>query len=337
LGGYDTSRFDAKSTISIPMPGKQNNTLLVYLQSVSITGANSATWQNGPGAEYFRIDSALPQIVLPLEACEMFEKAFNLSWSDTLQLYIIDKLTRSRLRQEDAKVHFTIAAGPRGEGKVFTFPYRAFDLQLSPPLVNSTTYYFPLKRATSPSQYVLGRAFLQETHLIVDYDRANFSVSQAYSSGGTGTTGQILPIHDVTYVPLSGSGASPRPSSSSLPNALSPGLSTGAYAGIGVGLCFLGILVAGLLLSWKKKWLFFRKNGQATPGSIGKAELHAVDITMDIPRVEAMGKEHAELETVEPKHEVVGTVLLAIEGHDVVHELGGGEMRRSGSVARAAT
>jgi hypothetical protein len=66
-----------------------------------------------------------------------------------------------------------------------TLPYDAFDLQLSYPYLPNTTYadpskyYFPLRQAANETQYVLGRAFLQEAYLITDYERNNFSIHQA--------------------------------------------------------------------------------------------------------------------------------------------------------------
>jgi hypothetical protein len=60
-----------------------------------------------------------------------------------------------------------------------SIPYGAFDLTAQPPLVNTSTRYFALKRASNQTQYTLGRAFLQEAFLTVDYERHNFSLAQA--------------------------------------------------------------------------------------------------------------------------------------------------------------
>lgn len=65
-----------------------------------------------------------------------------------------------------------------------TLSYNSFDLNISWPYVGSDEYsnmtrrYFPLKRAANDTQYTLGRAFLQETYLIADYDRQSLNVSQ---------------------------------------------------------------------------------------------------------------------------------------------------------------
>ncbi|KAJ9656578.1 hypothetical protein H2201_008493 [Coniosporium apollinis] len=95
-------------------------------------------------------------------------------------------------------------------------PYGSFDLNASAPLFDTSTRYFPLKRAVNDSQYTLGRTFLQQAYVIVDYERSNFSVSQALFPDTS------IPLHIVPILPP-GEGSS------------SAGLSTAAIAGIVVG------------------------------------------------------------------------------------------------------
>ena len=71
--------------------------------------------------------------------------------------------------------------------------YRSFDLTAEYPIVNNATRYFPLKQAQNDSQYTLGRTFLQDAYVIADYDRSNFSVSQAVFHNGSNTQ-QIVAI-----------------------------------------------------------------------------------------------------------------------------------------------
>jgi hypothetical protein len=40
LGGYDTSRFNASTTLTVDMPSRQNNTLVVSLEFVSLVSQN---------------------------------------------------------------------------------------------------------------------------------------------------------------------------------------------------------------------------------------------------------------------------------------------------------
>lgn len=117
-------------------------------------------------------------------------------------------------------------------------------------------------------------------------------------------------------------------------------MSAGAYAGIGLGVGLAILIGVSILLSWKKKWFFFRKKTSDTQIKFEKEELHGEAI----PRVEVMEKERAELEdkslievmewevaelqTVESSHEASGTVIA---GHDMMHEMDANEMIRSRS------
>jgi hypothetical protein len=327
LGGFDASRFDPTTTASFRMPYPANTTLVVCLQLITILDTSTEMWPlpTKPGIpHHFRIDSVQPQISLPLDACTLFEKAFNLTWDDALQLYTIDQTTRIRLLQENAKVRFTLNEDCTGEGKPFTMSYAAFDLQLLPPLVNTTTYYFPLKRATDPAHYILGRAFLQEAYLIVDYERSNFSISQACVSGGEEI---VVPIYNSTYAPpIAGSTPAAKPPEATSTSAKP---SKGAYAGIGVGVGLLVLLAVLALLIWKQKWKFFRdKPSQQSQIHFEKSELdgESKSWTEHKAVVEAMGRETAELETVERSHEAFAP---AITGLDVTHEMDGDGVRRS--------
>lgn len=71
--------------------------------------------------------------------------------------------------------------------------YESFDLMAEYPIVNNQTRYFPLRQAQNDTQYTLGRAFLQDAYVIADYDRSNFSVSQAVFPNGSNTQ-QIVAI-----------------------------------------------------------------------------------------------------------------------------------------------
>lgn len=329
LGGYDTSRFDPNTTLNLPMPSNQNSTLVVHVQAIHLHGQTPvvATWlpPPGTGSLTFRIDSILPQIWLPIEACAIFEQAFGLVWNTTLAFYILDDATRSRLLKENPSVTFSVSDGGGRSATVknFTLPYSAFDHQLFPPLVIESFYYFPLKRAANPLQYLLGRVFLQETYITVNYERANFSISQAYPAGGSG---YVVPI------PSKIKNAAQKNDSRSINR--SPAL----YTGIGVAIGVAAIIAIGLQLSWKRQWGPFRKKNVVVLDSNVKPELHNDDVPRvkamekeraelpDRERVEAMERERGELETVEPRHEAGGLVS--------VHELEGRPFRRSESLSR---
>jgi hypothetical protein len=268
------------------MPGAFNSTLVATLNSIRIHGQSEVSWPEASRSNgiQVRIDTVSPQMWLPLEICMLFEKAFGLTWNDTLQLYLVDDDTHASLLRTNPSVSIKLS-GYGAATQSFVLPYSAFDLQVAPPLVESTTNYFPLKRASNPMQYMLGLTFLQEVYLLVDYERNLYSLSQLYPPGGPGN---VLPIYSTTEDP---------------PESKDTGLSKGAYAGIGVGVGLTVLMLLGLFISWRKGWGIFRKKPSA-PDMIEKAELHGEPVIRAKSAVEAMGRETKELEAVERSQEV---------------------------------
>ncbi|KAI4709979.1 hypothetical protein J4E89_005211 [Alternaria sp. Ai002NY15] len=303
----------------------------VSVSAISISNASSVwTPRSDPASSSadFEIDSTVPQLWLPDDACALFEKAFGLIWDDSLKLYLVNDTTRGRLLAEDPVVQFTLVSGEKSVN--YTFPYSAFNLRLTFPFVNSTTYYFPLKRASASARNMLGRTFLQETYVTVDYERLNFSLNQAYPDGGAA---QIIPIS-------SPSEETPAPAPPpSPPSNKSKGLSTAAYAGIGVGAGILALLAFCLIIAWKKRLGPFRHKTAPEKDHYIKSELHGDHK----PWVEAMEKERAELdaasgtqeaanretselETVENARELKGSGevgVAEVQGSILIHELPG--------------
>ncbi|KAF2032798.1 hypothetical protein EK21DRAFT_109539 [Setomelanomma holmii] len=154
----------------------------IDLSSISILGSTTVYWSAPTDSIIlaFRIESLISQNWVPEEACTIFETAFGIQWDDNLQLYIVNETTHDKLAWEKPSVSFSIGASRSARHHNYTLPYTAFDLRLAAPLANTTTYNFPPKRAADPSQYVLGRAFLQETYITIEYERGNLSLSQAY-------------------------------------------------------------------------------------------------------------------------------------------------------------
>ena len=131
-------------------------------------------------------------------------------------------------------------------------------LTVSPPLVlgNTSRRYFPLKRAANDSQYILGRAFLQEAYITVDYERGRFNVSQALWNDNFPADVRTIPSV-ASAGGVSDSSSTNTPSDS---NSGPSGLSTGAIAGIAVaGVAFVVILLALFFLLGRnrvyKKWM----------------------------------------------------------------------------------
>lgn len=135
--------------------------LVVVLQSISYSGSDSATLLSDP-IDIF-IDSTDPNFWLPDSVCDAFEEAFGLTMDETSGLYLINDTQHTNLVNSDAEVTFRLSDVTTGGDSVrIVLPYDAFDLTAEYPLVDNTSYYFPLKRAANETQYTLGRAFLQE-------------------------------------------------------------------------------------------------------------------------------------------------------------------------------
>lgn len=159
FSGYDTSRFTPNS-VSFTMAGDITRDLVVYLQSIDYSGPSSSTLLSNPILIF--IDSTDPNLWLPGSVCDAFEQAFGLTLDSQTGLYLMDEAQNTKLRNDNPQVSFKLANTPGGATVTVTLPYAAFALTAAPPLVSSTSYYFPLKRAANSTQYTLGRTFLQE-------------------------------------------------------------------------------------------------------------------------------------------------------------------------------
>jgi hypothetical protein len=158
LGGYDASKFD-ENGITWSFNEEDVRDLTVQVSSISVTNSSITSSLLSSPVSMF-IDSTVPYIWLPLDACKQFEKAFNLTWDNNTQLYLLDDKKHTALLSQNSSVVFTLQNG--GSSVNITLPYAAFDLTASYPLVANPTRYFPLKRAKNKNQYTLGRTFLQE-------------------------------------------------------------------------------------------------------------------------------------------------------------------------------
>lgn len=259
LGGVDANRF-TPNNLSFTL--NSNYAPLVAINSISVSSSADdlpSNWNVNPmnlmddsEASVFTIDSSTPYLWLPGPVCDKFAAALNLTYNETLDLYIFanDSTSPDILQSWNLTFSFEIGNLPGSSENVkLTLPYSAFNVDLSygfpgfdgnytsPPLP-----YFPVRRATDDTQYILGRAFLQETYLMVDYERNSFSLSQAVITEEA--------INNVNLLAIT------RPSDSIFPGPNSDGsggLSTGAKAGIGVGVG-LAVVLIGVLI-----WFLVRR------------------------------------------------------------------------------
>ena len=179
LGGYDASRISSKN-VTFPMYQDVSRRFIVDLTTITYipTGVSTITTSITLMSETISIfiDSTIPYIYLPANICDRFATAFGLQYNDTTEIYTINDTMHTSLQQMNPNITFTLA-NSAGQTHDIVFPYGAFNMNASFPVVNDTTAYFPLKRAANDTQYTLGRTFLQEAYLIADYQRSTFTVS----------------------------------------------------------------------------------------------------------------------------------------------------------------
>ena len=208
------------------------------LQSIS----QNDTAQLLPNPVLAYVNPGVSHVWLPTEACALFEHAFNLTYNETLDRYLIDDTTRQTLLSANTKLNFNIT-GPTSNSSVqIEIPYAAFDLELNtyPDVDNATDTeslpYFPLRRAENSSQYTLGRTFLQGAYLITDYERSEFYLHQAIFP----TTQTAKDIRTILPLPTS-------PQNSSTNGNVSPSPSNILYAGTLVGIVVGSVLLLAII------------------------------------------------------------------------------------------
>jgi hypothetical protein len=271
-GGYDKARL-VMNNVTFPFDADDSRKPSLNIRSiVSQDLANTTVNLLPEGPAYSLIDFAEPQMWLPLSACNAFAKAFNLTYDNSTDLYLIDPKTRARLLEQNATISFGLGPTANPADRVnIVLPYSAFDQQATYPIYPNATKYFPIRRAENDTMYTIGRTFFQEAYVIIDYDRGNFSVHQALFPATTEKQ-EIVPIQ------------SPEPSDVVQHKVVSRplGLSKGAVAGISVGLA-LSLTFLVLFTFW-----FFRRRSAAKRKAALKQKIRRVEIA-DKPTMESGG------------------------------------------------
>lgn len=226
--------------------GAKNTSLIVGVQSIVYTPDQSVetrttSFTEKPGGFMANIDSTLPYLVLPEAICDLFQNTFRLGYDESQNLYFVNSSAHQSNRQLNAKVTFRIGAGSRtSDGYAnIELPYAAFDQQIGTETGDNFTNYFPIKKSIDGIN-TLGRTFLQEAYIIVDYERSNFKVAQAYYSDPMPKS-NIKIIYNETYVPPS-----------STPDT-GGGLGSGAIAGTVVGIVVAFAIAGVLAFCWWRK------------------------------------------------------------------------------------
>ncbi|KAH7399322.1 aspartic peptidase domain-containing protein [Pyrenochaeta sp. MPI-SDFR-AT-0127] len=240
LGGYDRSR---RSNNSLLVPATEDIT--IGLQSITATLSNGTVTTLLNRGILAVMNTDVPELWLPPSVCDTFASALGLTYHNESNRYALTEATHSQLQDLAPKFSFKIGTSvASGESIIIEIPYAAFDLQANYPIYTSPTNYFPLRRALNEGQYALGRAFLQEVYLTVDWERDIFNVSQAVFSAPPPEP-DIVTIEpkNRTLIPIPGPGGDSNNSTK---------LGAGAIAGIVIGSILLVVLVVG-------GWWFYRR------------------------------------------------------------------------------
>ncbi|KAF2110264.1 aspartic peptidase domain-containing protein [Lophiotrema nucula] len=279
LGGYDRSRISNGTNDTLQIPGGDD--LVVGLQSITTDLGNGTTSTLLDSGVLSVIDSGVAELWLPREACDRFASAFNLTYFEPADRYALTDEAHIQLQSLAPTISITIGTSVKdGDSITIDLPYAAFDVQASYPIFATPTNYFPIRRAANDSQYSVGRVFLQETYLTVDWERHTLHISRAHFSSP-------MPDADIVAIPPDDV---PIPTPAPKP---SKKLSAGAIAGIAIGGLLLTLLICAVV------WLFkFRKR----PKADGESDTAYTDDKKRSPEDDAPEaiKEDATVVTEEP-------------------------------------
>ena len=163
LGGYDAAKFKPNN-FTFTFGPDTSASLLVGLQSIQADNTLNGVVSLLPKGILSLVDSTVPEIWLPVEACTMFETSFGIVHDPHTDRYLVNDTIHSQLQNLQPTLTFQLGnAAYGGESINIVLPYSAFDLQANYPIYPNATNYFPLRRAANDSQYVIGRTFLQES------------------------------------------------------------------------------------------------------------------------------------------------------------------------------
>ncbi|KAL8707211.1 MAG: hypothetical protein Q9220_007705 [cf. Caloplaca sp. 1 TL-2023] len=242
LGGYDESRF-TPNNMSFSFAPDTDRDIVVGIQSITSVDEDGTKRDLLPAGINAYVDSTISQIWLPLEACEAFEKAFGLTYDTENGIYPVSDSLHKKLLAQNPSINFTLGNSASGGQTIdIKLPYNSFDLQAQPPFTSNATRYFPLQRASNDTQYTLGRTFLQEAYLIVDWERSNFSISQC-SFDPNISQEKLIPIKSVN-------GTSTQTDQHA---GMKPGKIIGLVVGIAVAVLILGGIAVFSYLRHRKR------------------------------------------------------------------------------------
>lgn len=279
LGGYDANRFEPHDVqFSLNATTRQPDVLIRSITaSVSDTGRAPTAWSTSSlllssfnESMTATIDSSTPYLWLPPTVCDRFADALNLTWNETLGLYVFsdnDNLERYR-SAPDLSFTFTLSSldnrnnfgSPTNMSGIvnITVSSNAFIQSLQYPFENLIEYgapaipYFPLKRAEEGTRLTIGRSFLQEAYLITNYETSLFSIYKARFPE--------KPLRDTDIKTIAASSNSPYPGPPHQED--DPhNITQNQIAGVVVGVCLGAIALVTTVVLVRRKKRAFKDDG----------------------------------------------------------------------------
>jgi hypothetical protein len=192
LGGYDANRM-VRNSVIFPFHDDVERVHTVWIERMSLQRHGSTLedgqliGSNQPVRDIqSHLESNRPFIYLPPEVCDQISNMLGLDYNKKLDFYLVSNQTYTRLTNTiQPNLTFSITPITRSNNPVppvnITLPYTSLILKLDYPFADYSkpTWYVPIRAATNPKQYVLGRTFLQNAYLVSDYERQSFSIHEA--------------------------------------------------------------------------------------------------------------------------------------------------------------
>jgi hypothetical protein len=305
FGGYDASRFTPNDVV-FTMTGDNLRDIVLTIRSITATTASgNTTLMSTP--EFAFIDSVVPELWLPVEVCQQFEKALGISLDNTTRTYLVNASTHENLLNLNPNITFTLGNQKTGGPTVdIVLPYASFDLNVTAPILPNSSFYFPLMQATDESQYTLGRTFLQEAYVIADYNSRTFNVSQCVFDDSIPSHVIAIPSVQPTSTGNSTSGSGSG-SGSSLDK-----LDGGAIAGIVIGALAGLFIIGSILFCCLRGLLCFKKCEYSAPST----PIHEIDTGKGIEKNSSAYSQQASGFTSEVSGQ---DTKVEIQGNPIMH------------------
>lgn len=203
FGGYDELRFDQSpdrsllvSGLGLGLPAYLN----VSIQSIIDPNVTSGALLVPAPLREVEINTGISDIWLPESTCQQLEAVYHLQWNSSFNYYFINESHHRALLDSNPTLRFQVKGSQADSQAItITLPYEL--LYLNKTINGRPMRYFVIRKATTEPN-VLGRAFLQGAHLIVNHDNGTFRISQALFPG-TDAQPMLRSILEVQTEPIS--------------------------------------------------------------------------------------------------------------------------------------